>query len=40
MVDPSRSRGAIAWLIVPGLAVLAFSLVVPLGFSVRPSAAP
>jgi raffinose/stachyose/melibiose transport system permease protein len=32
--DPSRSRAAIAGLMLPGLAVLAFSLVVPLGFSV------
>ena len=32
--DPSRSRGTIAWLMLPGLAVLVFSLVVPLGFSV------
>lgn len=32
--DPSRSRAAIAGLMVPGLAVLAFSVVVPLGFSV------
>jgi raffinose/stachyose/melibiose transport system permease protein len=32
--DPTRSRGTIAWLTLPGLAVLAFSLVVPLGFSV------
>jgi raffinose/stachyose/melibiose transport system permease protein len=32
--DPSRSRAAIAGLVIPGLAVLAFSLVVPLGFSV------
>jgi raffinose/stachyose/melibiose transport system permease protein len=34
MVDPSRSRGTVAWLMLPGLAVLAFSFVVPLGFSV------
>jgi raffinose/stachyose/melibiose transport system permease protein len=34
MVDPSRSRATIACLMLPGLAVLAFSLVVPLGFSV------
>jgi len=32
--DPTRSRGTIAWLTLPGLAVLAFSLVVPLGFSI------
>jgi raffinose/stachyose/melibiose transport system permease protein len=32
--DPSRRRGTIAWLMLPGLAVLAFSLIVPLGFSV------
>jgi raffinose/stachyose/melibiose transport system permease protein len=32
--DPARSRAAIAGLMVPGLAILAFSLVVPLGFSV------
>ncbi|HET9620516.1 MAG TPA: sugar ABC transporter permease [Kofleriaceae bacterium] len=32
--DPSRSRRTIAWLVAPGLAVLVFSLVVPLGFSV------
>jgi raffinose/stachyose/melibiose transport system permease protein len=34
MVAVSRSRVTIAWLMLPGLAVLAFSLVVPLGFSV------
>jgi raffinose/stachyose/melibiose transport system permease protein len=34
MVDPSRSRRTLAWLMLPGLAVLVFSLVVPLGFSV------
>jgi raffinose/stachyose/melibiose transport system permease protein len=34
MGDPSRSRVTIAWLMLPGLAVMAFSLVVPLGFSV------
>lgn len=34
MVEPSRSRRTIAWLMLPGLAVLVFSLVVPLGFSV------
>jgi raffinose/stachyose/melibiose transport system permease protein len=34
MVDPSRSRRTVAWLMLPGLAVLVFSLVVPLGFSV------
>jgi raffinose/stachyose/melibiose transport system permease protein len=34
MVEASRSRAAIACLMLPGLAVLAFSLVVPLGFSV------
>jgi raffinose/stachyose/melibiose transport system permease protein len=33
MADPSRSRFTIAYLTLPGLAVLAFSLVVPLGFS-------
>jgi raffinose/stachyose/melibiose transport system permease protein len=33
MVDPFRSRRVIAWLMLPGLAVLAFALVVPLGFS-------
>jgi raffinose/stachyose/melibiose transport system permease protein len=33
-VDPSRSRATVAWLVLPGLAVLVFSLVVPLGFSV------
>jgi raffinose/stachyose/melibiose transport system permease protein len=32
--DPSRSRITIAWLMLPGLAVLVFSLAVPLGFSV------
>jgi raffinose/stachyose/melibiose transport system permease protein len=32
--DPSRSRATIVGLMLPGLAVLAFSLVVPLGFSV------
>ena len=32
--DPSRRRGTVAWLVLPGLAVLMFSLVVPLGFSV------
>ena len=34
MGDPSRSRATIACLMLPGLAVLAFSLIVPLGFSV------
>lgn len=34
MADPSRSRVTLACLTLPGLAVLAFSLVVPLGFSV------
>lgn len=34
MVTVSRSRVTIAWLMLPGLAVLAFSLVVPLGFSI------
>jgi raffinose/stachyose/melibiose transport system permease protein len=34
MVDPTRSRTTIAWLMLPGLAVMAFALVVPLGFSV------
>jgi raffinose/stachyose/melibiose transport system permease protein len=33
-VDPSRSRATIAWLMLPGLAVLVFSIAVPLGFSV------
>jgi raffinose/stachyose/melibiose transport system permease protein len=32
--DPSRSRATIAFLVVPGLAVMVFSLVVPIGFSV------
>jgi raffinose/stachyose/melibiose transport system permease protein len=32
--DPSRNRAAVAGLMLPGLAVLAFSLVIPLGFSV------
>jgi raffinose/stachyose/melibiose transport system permease protein len=32
--DPSRRRVTIAWLMLPGLAVLVFSLVIPLGFSV------
>jgi raffinose/stachyose/melibiose transport system permease protein len=32
--DPSRSRSTIAWLTLPGLAVMAFSIVVPIGFSV------
>lgn len=32
--DPSRSRATLVGLMLPGLAVLAFSLVVPLGFSV------
>jgi raffinose/stachyose/melibiose transport system permease protein len=31
---PTRSRSTIAWLMLPGLAVLAFSLAVPLAFSV------
>lgn len=34
MADPSRSRATIAWLMLPGLAVMAFSFAVPLGFSV------
>lgn len=34
MVDPFRSRTVIAWLMLPGLAVIAFALVVPIGFSV------
>ncbi len=34
MVDPTRSRATVAWLMLPGLAVLAFTMVVPLGFSV------
>jgi raffinose/stachyose/melibiose transport system permease protein len=34
MVDPTRSRRTLAWLVLPGLAVLVFSLIVPLGFSV------
>jgi len=34
MADPSRSRLTVAWLMLPGLAVLVFSFVVPLGFSV------
>ncbi len=34
MVAVSRSRVTIAWLMLPGLTVLAFSLVVPLGFSI------
>lgn len=33
-VDPSRGRTTVAWLVLPGLAVLLFSLAVPLGFSV------
>jgi raffinose/stachyose/melibiose transport system permease protein len=32
--DPFRSRATIAWLVLPGLAILVFSFVVPLGFSV------
>jgi raffinose/stachyose/melibiose transport system permease protein len=32
--DPARRRGTVAWLMLPGLVVLVFSLVVPLGFSV------
>jgi raffinose/stachyose/melibiose transport system permease protein len=32
--DPARSRATIAFLVLPGLAVLAFSLIVPLGLSV------
>jgi raffinose/stachyose/melibiose transport system permease protein len=31
--DPSRSRTTIAWLMLPGLAILIFSIAVPLGFS-------
>lgn len=34
MADPFRSRAAIAWLMLPGLAVMVFALVVPLGFAV------
>ena len=34
MVDPFRCRKAVAWLMLPGLAVLVFALVVPIGFSV------
>jgi raffinose/stachyose/melibiose transport system permease protein len=34
MADPSRSRLTVAWLVLPGLAILVFSFVVPLGFSV------
>ena len=34
MADPSRSRATVAFLVLPGLAVLAFSLVVPLCVSV------
>ena len=34
MADPSRSRATVAFLVLPGLAVLAFSLIVPLGVSV------
>jgi raffinose/stachyose/melibiose transport system permease protein len=34
VADPSRSRTAVALLVLPGLAVLAFSLLVPLGVSV------
>jgi raffinose/stachyose/melibiose transport system permease protein len=33
-VDPFRSRTAVAGLMLPGLVVLAFSLIVPLGFGV------
>lgn len=32
--DPTRSRLTIAWLTLPGLLVLVFSLAIPLGFSV------
>ncbi|HTE53237.1 MAG TPA: sugar ABC transporter permease [Kofleriaceae bacterium] len=35
MVDPFRNRTVIACLMLPGLAVLAFALLVPLGFSVH-----
>jgi raffinose/stachyose/melibiose transport system permease protein len=34
MADPFRSRAAIAWLMLPGLAVMLFALVVPIGFAV------
>jgi len=34
VADPSRSRATVAFLVLPGLAVLAFSLIVPLGVSV------
>lgn len=34
MVDPFRCRKVVAWLMLPGLAVLVFALVVPIGFSV------
>ena len=34
MVDPTRSRALVAWLMLPGLAVMVFTMVVPLGFSV------
>jgi raffinose/stachyose/melibiose transport system permease protein len=34
MVDPFRSRTVVASLMVPGLAVMAFALVVPIGFAV------
>lgn len=33
MVDPFRNRMVVAWLVLPGLAVMVFALVVPLGFS-------
>ena len=33
MVDPFRNRKVIAWLVLPGLAVMVFALIVPLGFS-------
>jgi raffinose/stachyose/melibiose transport system permease protein len=34
MVDPFRSRAAVTWLMLPGLVVMFFALVVPIGFSV------
>jgi raffinose/stachyose/melibiose transport system permease protein len=33
MVDPFRNRAVVAWLVLPGLAVMVFALVVPLGYS-------
>lgn len=34
MVDPFRSRKVVAWLMLPGLATMAFALIVPIGYSV------